>query len=80
MVILQCVDSQHTGDGKGKVVSPTRWLPHEFSGSDTLFCYRLSKPKGLVWLEVLGKLIEIIHHHMGSRTHDLVACHILPEW
>jgi hypothetical protein len=38
---------------------------------------RLSKPQGLVRLEVLGKLENFIHH-ITSRTRDLPACSIVP--
>jgi hypothetical protein len=45
--------------------------------SSTHFCYRLSKPQGLVRLEGLRKLIKIIHL-TGPRTRDLPACSIVP--
>jgi hypothetical protein len=52
-------------------------LKHYFYASGTHFCYRLSKPQGLVRLEGLGKLIKIIHL-IGSRTCDLPVCNIAP--
>jgi hypothetical protein len=38
----------------------------------------MSKPQGLVRPEGLGKLIKIINL-IGSRTHDLPACSIMPH-
>jgi hypothetical protein len=57
------LDNQLT-DG-GKVVSPTHrqrftLQKHYFSVSGTHFCYRMSKPQGLVLLEGLGKLKKLI--------------------
>jgi hypothetical protein len=46
--------------------------------SDTIFCYRLSKPQGLVWLEGLGN-VEKINDLIGSRTRDHPACSIEPQ-
>jgi hypothetical protein len=71
--ISHSIDSRLT-DG-GEVVSLTHLSrsiaqKHYFSASGTHFCYRLSKPHGLVRLEVLGKLKKVIHL-IGSRTHDL---------
>jgi hypothetical protein len=56
--IPRCLDIWLTGGGK--VVTPTHRLhstpqKHYFSASGTHFCYRLSKPQGLVWVEGLGK-------------------------
>jgi hypothetical protein len=50
---------------------------HYFYASGTHFCYRLSKPQGLVRPEGLGKLIKILHL-IRSRTRDLEACNIAP--
>jgi hypothetical protein len=47
------------------------------SVSGTHFCYRLSKPQSLMQMEGLGKLIKI-SHLIGSQTHDLPACSIVP--
>jgi hypothetical protein len=57
--IAHSLDTRLTNGGK--VVSLTlrpRSTPqkHYFSGSDTHFCYRLSKPQGLVRPQGLGKL------------------------
>jgi hypothetical protein len=38
----------------------------------------LSKPQGLVRQGGLGKLKNEIIHLIGSRTHDIVACSIVP--
>jgi hypothetical protein len=51
---------------------------HYFSAPDTYICWRLSKPRGLVRLEELGKLEKLIHLN-GSRTRDLRACSIVPQ-
>jgi hypothetical protein len=55
------LDSRLT-DG-GKAVSLTRRLPFNvpeiFQGSGTHFCWRLSKPHGLMRSRGLGKLIKI---------------------
>jgi hypothetical protein len=77
--ISHCLDSRLT-DG-GEVVSPMHRLhntpqKHYFSASGTDFCYRLSKPLGLVQLEGLGKLKKFIHL-IGSRTRILLPCSIL---
>jgi hypothetical protein len=55
--IPHCLDSRLTDSGK--VVSPTHPLhltpqKHYFYVSGTHFCYRLSKPQGLVRPEGLG--------------------------
>jgi hypothetical protein len=42
----------------GRCFTPKK---HYFYASGTHFCWRLSKPQGLVRLEGLGKLIKIIH-------------------
>jgi hypothetical protein len=78
--IPHCIDNQLTEGGI--VVSPThrpRSTPQKyyFSASGTNFCYRLSKPQGLVRLEGLGKLKKF-NHLIGSRTHDFPACNIVP--
>jgi hypothetical protein len=49
------------------MVSITHRPRYYLSASDTQFCYRLSKPQGLVQLEGLGKLKKLIHL-IGSRT------------
>jgi hypothetical protein len=50
---------------------------HYFYASGIHFCYRLSKPQGLMRPEGLGNLIKIIHL-IGSRTRDLPVCNIAP--
>jgi hypothetical protein len=68
--IRHCLDNLLT-DG-GKVVSLTH-LPHTtpqkhyFPASGTHFCYRLSKPQGLVRLEGLGELKKINSSHRVSN-------------
>jgi hypothetical protein len=44
---------------------------------DTYFCYRQSKPQGVMRLEGLGKLKEF--NLMGFRARDLLACCIVPQ-
>jgi hypothetical protein len=63
--IPHCIDNRLTDDGK--VVSPMHPPPstpqkHYFSAPGTRFCYRLSKPQGLVRPERLGKLEEKKNH------------------
>jgi hypothetical protein len=75
--IPHCLENRLT-DG-GKVVSPTHRprstrQKHYFSGSDTHFCYRLSKT--LVRPEGLGKLKEFIHL-IEPRTRNLPVCSII---
>jgi hypothetical protein len=48
-----------------------------FPASVTHFCWRLSKPQGLVQPEGLGKLKKFIDL-IRSRTHDLLAYSIVP--
>jgi hypothetical protein len=50
---------------------------HYFSLSCTHFCWKLGNPQGLVWPKGLGKLKKFIHL-IGSQTHDLQACSIVP--
>jgi hypothetical protein len=50
---------------------------HYFYASGTHFCWKLSKPQGLVRPEGFGKLIKIIHL-IESRTRDLPVCNIAP--
>jgi hypothetical protein len=51
-----------------------------FSASGTDFYQRLSKPQGLVRLEVLGKLKKKTFTDLiGFRTLDLQACRIVPQ-
>jgi hypothetical protein len=59
--IVRCCGSQNRLTGGGEVVSPKHWphfttQGHYFSASGTDFCYRLSKPQGLLQLEGIGKL------------------------
>jgi hypothetical protein len=42
------------------------------------FCYRLSWPQAIVWLEGLGKLKKF--HLIGIWSRDLPACSIIPIW
>jgi hypothetical protein len=75
--IPRCLEDRLT-DG-GMVVSPTH-RPRStrqkyFSAYGTHFCYRLSKPQGLVRQEGLGKLRKYINL-IGSRIIDLPACSI----
>jgi hypothetical protein len=75
--ILHCLDNRLT-DG-GKVVSFTHWSrstpqKHYFSASGTHFCFRLSKPQGLVRLEGIGKLKNpMILSRFEPATFRLVA-------
>jgi hypothetical protein len=72
--IPQSIDSR-LRDG-GKVVSLTHWprsTPHEH-----YFCYRLSEPQGVVWLEGSGTLKKLICL-IASRTRDLPACSMVPQ-
>jgi hypothetical protein len=78
--IPHCLDNWLTTGGK--VVRPThrpRSTPQKryFSASGTYFCYRLSQPQGLVRLEGIGELKKCIHF-IGSRTHGLPTCSIVP--
>jgi hypothetical protein len=78
--ISHCLDNRFR-DG-GKVVSPMhrpRFTPQKqyFSASGTHFCYRLSKPQGLVRPEGFGKLKKKVIHLIGSRNRDLAACDIV---
>jgi hypothetical protein len=86
--ILYCLDSRLT-DGC-KVVRLThrpRSTRQKYysSASGSNFCYRMSKPQGLVHLEGLGKFKKKkLHakkfiHLIGSRTGDLPACRIVPQ-
>jgi hypothetical protein len=77
--IPYCLDNR-LADG-GEVIILThrpRSTPQKcyFSASGTHFSQRLSKPKGLVLPEGLGKLKNI--QLIGSRTRDLPACSIVP--
>jgi hypothetical protein len=78
--IPHCLDSRLTGGCK--VVSPrlrTRSTPQkQFSASGTLFCYRLSKPQGLVRPQGLGKFKKFIHL-IASRTLDHLAGNKEPQ-
>jgi hypothetical protein len=63
--------------GGGKVVSVTH-PPHftslkhyYFNVSGTHFCYRLSKPQGLVWSEGLGKFKNSPHRVSNPRPSGL---------
>jgi hypothetical protein len=53
-------------------------LSNIFPVSGTHFCYRLHKPQGLVRLEGLGKLKKF-NMLIGSQTHNLPACSIVPQ-
>jgi hypothetical protein len=79
--IPYCLDSRFR-DG-GKVVSPTH-QPHftpqkhyYFYVSGTHFCWRLSKPQGLVWLEGLGKFKnspdQILNPRPSSFKHSALT-------
>jgi hypothetical protein len=68
--IPHCLDNRLI-DG-GKVVSPTNpprstSQKHYFPASGTHFCYRLSKPQGLVRQEELGKLKKNQGPHRDSN-------------
>jgi hypothetical protein len=52
---------------------PTRKIP----GSH--FSQRLSRPRAIVRLQRLGKLKKIIIHFIGTRSHYLLACSIVPQ-
>jgi hypothetical protein len=78
--IPHCLDNRLI-DG-GKIVSPLH-RPHSIpqkhlSVSCTDFCYRLSKPQGLVLPEGLGKLKKLINL-IGSGIRDLPACSVVPS-
>jgi hypothetical protein len=49
-----------------------------FSVSDTHFCYSWSKPQGLVWLKVLGKLKQF-NDLIRFQTGKFLACRIVPQ-
>jgi hypothetical protein len=74
-MIQHCLNNRLI-DG-GKVVSLThrpRSSPQKhISASGTHFCYRLSKPQGLVRQEGSGELKKIIYL-LGSRIRDLPEC------
>jgi hypothetical protein len=78
--IPQCIDNWpiHCGN----VASPTHWhcsVPQKhYSTSGTHFCYRPSKPQGLVRLERLGKLRSFIDQ-IRFWTRNLLVCSILPQ-
>jgi hypothetical protein len=57
----------------GRCFTPQK---HDFYASSSHFCYKLSKPQGLVLPEALGKLIKIIQI-IGSRTRDLPVYNII---
>jgi hypothetical protein len=68
--IAHCLDSRLT-DG-GKVVCPTHqphFTPqkHYFSASGTHFCWRLSKPQGLV------RKILVLYPNQGTIAHVLTV-------
>jgi hypothetical protein len=48
------------------------------SVSGTRFCYRQSKPQGVVRLKGVSKLIKIIRF-IGYRTRDLLPCSVVPQ-
>jgi hypothetical protein len=78
--IPHCLDNRLT-DG-GKVVS-LRHRPRYTNQKRTfilllaLISVRGYKPRGLVRPEGLGKL-KVFYDLMGSRTHDLPVCNIMP--
>jgi hypothetical protein len=79
--IPHCLDNQLTEGSK--VASTTHQVlstpqKHNFSASGIHFCQRLRKSQGLLRLEGLGKLKEIIHL-IESRTHELPACSIVSQ-
>jgi hypothetical protein len=79
-MVVRCLDNRLT-DG-GKIVSPTHpphFTPqkHYFSAPGTHFCWRLSKPLGLVRPEGLGKLTKLIYL-IGYRSRDMLAYRIVP--
>jgi hypothetical protein len=78
--IPHCLDNQLT-DG-GEVVSCMHRscsTPQKYSSaSGTCFCWRLSKPQGLVQPEGLGK-VKKFTHLIGSPTCDLPAFSTVPR-
>jgi hypothetical protein len=77
--IPPCIDNRLTDGGKVEFYEPAALYPpqkHHFSAS-THFWYRLNEPQGLVRPEGLGKLKKFILL-IGSRTHDLPVCSIVP--
>jgi hypothetical protein len=75
LMIPHCLDSRLT-DG-GKVVSLTHLLHftpqkhYYFNASGTNFCYRLSKPQGLVRAEGFGKFKNSPHRVSNPRPSGL---------
>jgi hypothetical protein len=74
--ITHCLDNRLIHDGEN--VSLTRSPDLFFSAFGTRLCYRVSKPQGLVWLEVLGKLKTFIDL-IESQTRDLPTFSIVPQ-
>jgi hypothetical protein len=80
--IPRCLDNRLTDSGEAvSSKHRPRSTPqkHYFSASATHFCWRLSKPLGLVLPKGLGKLNKFIHL-IGSRTCHLPACSIVYEY
>jgi hypothetical protein len=80
--ITHCLDIGFR-DG-GKVVSlthrPRSTSQKQYSSAfDNHFCYKLSKPQGLVRLEGLGKLKEKNIHLIGFRNRNLPAFSIVSQ-
>jgi hypothetical protein len=75
--IPHCLDNRLTGGGKA--VSLTHWpyfTPQKhyyFYVSGTHFCYRLSKPEGLVRPEGLGKFKKITSSGIEPAIFQFVA-------
>jgi hypothetical protein len=59
------------------VLGASSALPPDIS-SDTRFCYRPSKPQGMLRPEGLRKFRNI-NDHASTRTCDLPACSIAPQ-
>jgi hypothetical protein len=75
--IPHCLDNRNTDGGKVVCLMHSTPQKHYFSVSGTHFCYRLSKPQGVVRLEGLCKLKKIRSPHRGlePRTLKLVPMH-----
>jgi hypothetical protein len=79
--VPQCLDNLLTY--VGLVVSLTHWprsTPQKrcFTASGIHFCWRLSKPQGLVRLEGLGKFNKR-NDLIETRTLDFPACSLAPQ-
>jgi hypothetical protein len=74
-----CLGNRFT-DG-GKIISLTirlRSTPqkHYVSSSGTYFCYRLSKPQGLLRLEGISKLKKCIHLRLVKNVFPRISVNI----